>query len=196
MWPVDESSVSVTSYPSTSMMSQSSAANQKAWSSILHQHPSSVPRMTSNAQVSSPTASSITNMSARSSLRQYPTSSFSMNRSRVDAASRVKVSVRVRPPFSDEIQAADNFYLTVNVPEAKIEGKFGNVILGRPNSDKQRSFVFDHTFSPATSQAEIYSVIAEPIVSDVLRGVNGTIFAYGQTGTGKTYVRPSRRHLG
>lgn len=34
----------------------------------------------------------------------------------------------------------------------------------------------------------IYNTVARPIVENVLCGYNGTIFAYGQTGTGKTYT--------
>ena len=34
----------------------------------------------------------------------------------------------------------------------------------------------------------MYERIGRPVVSDVLKGFNGTIFAYGQTGTGKTYT--------
>jgi len=33
----------------------------------------------------------------------------------------------------------------------------------------------------------VYAVLAEAAVEDFLRGINATIFAYGQTGTGKTY---------
>jgi hypothetical protein len=62
------------------------------------------------------------------------------------------------------------------------------VILGNPSTNKRRAFRFDHAFSPSATQADIYETIASPIVSDVLKGVNGTIFAYGQTGTGKTYT--------
>lgn len=35
---------------------------------------------------------------------------------------------------------------------------------------------------------DIYLQTANPIVEQVLKGYNGTIFAYGQTGTGKTYT--------
>lgn len=34
----------------------------------------------------------------------------------------------------------------------------------------------------------MYQKTAEPIVESVLEGYNGTIFAYGQTGTGKTHT--------
>lgn len=35
---------------------------------------------------------------------------------------------------------------------------------------------------------DVYNEIARPIVEKVLQGFNGTILAYGQTGTGKTYT--------
>ena len=41
--------------------------------------------------------------------------------------------------------------------------------------------------NPNRSQEEVYAVLAEAAVEDFLRGINATIFAYGQTGTGKTY---------
>uniref|UniRef100_H2ZL59 Kinesin motor domain-containing protein n=1 Tax=Ciona savignyi TaxID=51511 RepID=H2ZL59_CIOSA len=37
-------------------------------------------------------------------------------------------------------------------------------------------------------QVDIYNLTARPIVNSVLEGYNGTIFAYGQTGTGKTFT--------
>jgi hypothetical protein len=53
---------------------------------------------------------------------------------------------------------------------------------------KQRDFFFDYVFGPDGTQQQIYDHIGGPIIGDVLRGFNGTIFAYGQTGTGKTYT--------
>lgn len=35
---------------------------------------------------------------------------------------------------------------------------------------------------------QIYNESASPIIKNVLEGYNGTIFAYGQTGTGKTHT--------
>ena len=43
-------------------------------------------------------------------------------------------------------------------------------------------------FDPETGQAKIYKMAIAPIVEEVLEGFNCTIFAYGQTGTGKTYT--------
>ena len=43
-------------------------------------------------------------------------------------------------------------------------------------------------FDPETGQAKLYKMAIAPIVEEVLEGFNCTIFAYGQTGTGKTYT--------
>jgi kinesin family member 5 len=49
-------------------------------------------------------------------------------------------------------------------------------------------FVFDHVFTPAASQESVYNIAAKPIVEAVLQGFNGTVFAYGQTSSGKTFT--------
>lgn len=49
------------------------------------------------------------------------------------------------------------------------------------------TFVFDHVFYSASTQAEIFECVGKPIVEDVLAGYNGTVLAYGQTGSGKTH---------
>ena len=50
------------------------------------------------------------------------------------------------------------------------------------------NFNFDNIFPPNTTQSEIYDSSAKEIISCVLNGYNGTIFAYGQTSSGKTYT--------
>ncbi|XP_016394204.1 kinesin heavy chain-like [Sinocyclocheilus rhinocerous] len=49
------------------------------------------------------------------------------------------------------------------------------------------SYVFDGVFPPETYQEQVYNTCAKQIVKDVLEGCNGTIFAYGQTSSGKTH---------
>lgn len=41
---------------------------------------------------------------------------------------------------------------------------------------------------------EVYNQAARPLVQNVLKGYNGTIFAYGQTGTGKTFTMEGSSH--
>jgi kinesin family protein 11 len=43
-------------------------------------------------------------------------------------------------------------------------------------------------FGPQSQQKDLYDQAVVPIVNEVLEGFNCTIFAYGQTGTGKTYT--------
>ena len=49
-------------------------------------------------------------------------------------------------------------------------------------------YSFDRIFGPSATQAEIYEIAAAPIVDAVLQGYNGTVFAYGQTSSGKTFT--------
>ena len=43
-------------------------------------------------------------------------------------------------------------------------------------------------FDPESGQAKLYKMAIAPIVEEVLEGFNCTIYAYGPTGTGKTYT--------
>ncbi|ORY78012.1 kinesin motor domain-domain-containing protein [Leucosporidium creatinivorum] len=45
-----------------------------------------------------------------------------------------------------------------------------------------------NVFGPDADQVMLYNDVARPILDQVLQGYNCTIFAYGQTGTGKTYT--------
>lgn len=49
-------------------------------------------------------------------------------------------------------------------------------------------FSFDHVFGSSTKQKQIFEEMGMPVVNNVLRGFNGSILAYGQTGTGKTHT--------
>lgn len=50
------------------------------------------------------------------------------------------------------------------------------------------AYTFDHIFDCNTSQKEIYEQVGKPIVDSIFEGFNGTIFAYGQTNSGKTFT--------
>lgn len=51
-----------------------------------------------------------------------------------------------------------------------------------------KTFAFDKVFGPNSKQVEIYKTVVHPYITEVLQGYNCTVFAYGQTGTGKTYT--------
>ncbi|MBN3292633.1 KIF5C protein, partial [Polypterus senegalus] len=57
-----------------------------------------------------------------------------------------------------------------------------------------KPYVFDRVLPPNTAQDQVYNSCAKQIVKDVLGGYNGTIFAYGQTSSGKTHTMEGKLH--
>ncbi|PGH07905.1 hypothetical protein AJ79_06112 [Helicocarpus griseus UAMH5409] len=57
-----------------------------------------------------------------------------------------------------------------------------------PNAVGNKEYHFDKVFSSAADQAIIFDDVVTPILNEMISGFNCTIFAYGQTGTGKTYT--------
>jgi kinesin family protein 11 len=56
------------------------------------------------------------------------------------------------------------------------------------HDDAARTYQFDGAFGPNATQLDVYTTVLEPTVDEVLAGFNCTVFAYGQTGTGKTHT--------
>jgi kinesin family protein 3/17 len=72
-----------------------------------------------------------------------------------------------------------------------MDKKSGQLTLRNPQGDSSeapKTFTFDALFDWESTQKEVYDSTARSIVNSVLEGYNGTIFAYGQTGTGKTHT--------
>ncbi|KAL2201845.1 kinesin-domain-containing protein [Sarocladium strictum] len=56
------------------------------------------------------------------------------------------------------------------------------------NALSNKSYAFDRVFSGAADQSLLFDDTVKPMLEEMLKGYNCTIFAYGQTGTGKTYT--------
>ncbi|EGB07026.1 hypothetical protein AURANDRAFT_59154 [Aureococcus anophagefferens] len=100
------------------------------------------------------------------------------------AEETVKVVVRVRPLSRKEIQ--DGHDAATVADEAT-----GRITCNNPKadaSDPPKAFTFDAVFDPNITQRKLYDICSAPVVDAVLAGFNGTIFAYGQTGAGKTFT--------
>jgi hypothetical protein len=54
-------------------------------------------------------------------------------------------------------------------------------------SSKKQSFTFDQAHGQETTQYDLFTSTAAPLVSRFIEGFNCTILAYGQTSSGKTY---------
>ncbi|KKK18056.1 Kinesin-like protein [Aspergillus ochraceoroseus] len=68
-----------------------------------------------------------------------------------------------------------------------VKGKSVELSMG-PNAISNKTYTFDKVFSAAADQITVYEDTVVPILNEMLAGYNCTIFAYGQTGTGKTYT--------
>lgn len=55
------------------------------------------------------------------------------------------------------------------------------------NTGPQKKWTYDYILPPETTQVQMYEKVAIKTVVDFTEGYNGTIFAYGQSGSGKTY---------
>ena len=93
-----------------------------------------------------------------------------------DHHGNVVVAVRIRPLYASEDAA-----VFVAVGDDAVREK-GGALVG------DRDHAYDFVFGPACPTADVFERVAEPIASAALEGVNGTIFAYGQTSSGKTHT--------
>ena len=67
------------------------------------------------------------------------------------------------------------------------ERKEVTIVKGSGKAQVRTTFNFDNVFGSFTTQEEIFHQTLEPVIGDVMSGYESTIFAYGQTGTGKTF---------
>uniref|UniRef100_A0A8B9JPG4 Kinesin-like protein n=1 Tax=Astyanax mexicanus TaxID=7994 RepID=A0A8B9JPG4_ASTMX len=111
--------------------------------------------------------------------------------SKSKSSEAVKVVVRCRP--MNEKERAANFERVVSV-----DVKLGQVAVRNPKGasshEHPKVFTFDSVYDWNSKQIDLYDETFRPLVDSVLLGFNGTIFAYGQTGTGKTYTMEGVRN--
>merc|ERR1719244_207703 len=94
-------------------------------------------------------------------------------------------------PDEDSIRVICRFR-PLNDTEEKTGSKF--IVKFPSGTDDQcvsiggKVYVFDKVLKPNVTQTQVYDAAAKSIVKDVLCGHNGTIFAYGQTSSGKTHT--------
>ena len=96
-----------------------------------------------------------------------------------DKCECVKVAIRVRPMNKHEKE--ENSTLCVEVDPA-------NSTVSVSSKKSIKTFPFDYVYGMDSTQREVYDQVAFPIVDSIFQGYNGTVFAYGQTGCGKTFT--------
>ena len=117
-------------------------------------------------------------------MRTPSASSTTSSSSLSKAMESVKVVVRCRPLNAKEIEQGHECCVNMFSDRGLIEIRNPN--LGP--TDPMKTFTFDAVYDRNSKQLDLYAETFAPLVDSVLDGFNGTIFAYGQTGTGKTYT--------
>ena len=93
---------------------------------------------------------------------------------------RVRVLCRVRPTTTEEQTRGERVVAIQGNQRLRLQNAAEYV------GEHEASWAFDAAYDTDASQAQVYESI-QPITQDVLRGFHATVFAYGQTGAGKTH---------
>ena len=185
----------------------SSKFNNRHYSPKAHfNHSNNKNSLTNNLTLKSPILHTYTKSNGNGNSNNNNNNNNNLSRSNTNSTGsnnidNLKVAIRVRPPLPREIEKNLPFraitvvnrenhtcslveYLGGELDEAKRQLEW----VSNPKLFQYHRFTFDEVFDKDTSQEEIFNISAKPAVSSVLEGYNSTIFAYGQTGTGKTFT--------
>ena len=117
-----------------------------------------------------------------------PTAESDRDRHLPSRLHKIRAVVRVRPFIPEDSEGGHHILGSKQLDECVHEDPTrGEVQLRKPYYDT-RQFALDVVLGREATQAQTYEVVGRPVVDDVLEGFNGTVLAYGQTGTGKTYT--------
>ncbi|CAN1320118.1 Kinesin-like protein KIN-7D, mitochondrial [Linum perenne] len=98
----------------------------------------------------------------------------------VDASSSgesISVTIRFRPLSEREFQRGDEIAWYADGDKAV-----------RNEYNPATAYAFDKVFGPHTNTEDVYDIAARPVVKAAMEGINGTVFAYGVTSSGKTFT--------
>jgi len=98
-----------------------------------------------------------------------------------DRSQNIQVFVRCRPLNKAEKEARS--YSVVDCPNSREV-----TVKEKQMSSITKTFQFDKVFGIQSKQLDVYRSVVEPLIGQVMQGYNCTVFAYGQTGTGKTFT--------
>ncbi|GFP85921.1 kinesin-related protein 11 [Phtheirospermum japonicum] len=111
----------------------------------------------------------------------YPSVEDQLAGEPMDYASRsgdsISVTIRFRPLSEREYQRGDEVAWYADDDKTV-----------RNEYNPMTAYAFDKVFGPNTDTPEVYEVAARPVVKAAMEGINGTVFAYGVTSSGKTHT--------
>ncbi|KAJ1294848.1 hypothetical protein BS78_01G177900 [Paspalum vaginatum] len=99
--------------------------------------------------------------------------------------------------IEDTSRSGDSISVTIRFrPLSEREFQRGDEISWYPDGDRlvrceynpATAYAYDRVFGPSTATEAVYDVAARPVVKGAMEGINGTVFAYGVTSSGKTHT--------
>ncbi|GKY96270.1 hypothetical protein MPSEU_000586500 [Mayamaea pseudoterrestris] len=119
---------------------------------------------------------------------ETPTKEEAMEKSSVAGEENVLVAIRMRPLNTKEDKGNSIWRV---IPKHMVVAQ--TTTDGKPLAEREKvwgrnMFQFDKTFDGSASTKEVYGAAAKDIVKSTINGLNGTVFAYGQTSSGKTFT--------
>ncbi|KAK3501253.1 kinesin motor domain-containing protein [Neurospora crassa] len=131
----------------------------------------------SSAQDSySTSATQYEDMEATQSRPDTSAGSKSKRESKTETKGNVVVSVRVRPDASGNEHTTDGEWM--------VDGRRSLISY---NGKEGGDYYYDNVFTTHDDNSKVYDHSAKRLVRRVMEGYHGTVFAYGMTGTGKTF---------
>jgi len=109
------------------------------------------------------------------SISSFKTLTFNLSNNIQDNS---KIILRIKPKTEDEYLEQNKIY----------EIKDNNILEYHDTKNNSKIFQFDYIFNEDSSQNDIFNISAKEICDSLFEGYNGTIFTYGQIGSGKTYT--------
>lgn len=103
-------------------------------------------------------------------------------------ATTLTVAVKCRP-LTEKERGRDIVRVNNNKEVVILDPDLSKDYLDRiQNRTKERRYAFDHAFPPESRNSDVYERSISSTISGVVHGLNATVFAYGSTGSGKTYT--------
>ena len=102
--------------------------------------------------------------------------------------SNITVAIRIRPLNKNELEVSSTEGVKVINNTSLLVTIDSSVNNKKTNQIKEQQFFFDYVFEKNTSQQAIYENTTKNLLTGIIDGFNATVFAYGATGSGKTYT--------
>ncbi|XP_036591588.1 kinesin-like protein KIF11 [Trichosurus vulpecula] len=113
----------------------------------------------------------------------------SVGKKKDEKGKNIQVVVRCRPFNLSERKANAHPVVDCDSFRKEISVRTGGIT----DKSTRKTYTFDMVFGASTKQIDVYRSVVCPILDEVIMGYNCTVFAYGQTGTGKTFTMEGER---